>query len=181
MDELLLACGIQTVVVSTEDGYSKTVTPVEENQLWMTSAMPWNYTGVRRDTEILARTSGANLTFTISFKDLWDTFEEEAFLETLENWESLLPEDEILQEMVEATPTPAVQDPSLIETPEDQLAKPLLKAMNYETAWSIHRDAQLKNADLQRELEARQEDLNAQIAVLDGQIRAIYDQWNHNG
>ena len=181
MDEVLVDCGIRTIVFSTEDGHSSTVSTVGDKTLWPTGAMPWNYTGVNRDTEILARTNGANLAFTVGFKNLWDAFEKVSFTEVLDNWSAMLKEDEILQGLVEPTPTPAGQDPSLVETAEDQLAKPQLKVMTFEGARVAHEDAEWNNLKLERELSARQSELDQRIADLDAEIRALYDGWSSNG
>ena len=180
MEEQLINAGIRTVILNTEDGHSATVSPVENRELWYTGAMPWNYTGVSRDTEILARTNGANLVFTISFRNLWDAFDKTAFTAVLDTWAALQPEDDILQEMIEATPTPAVKDPTLQETPEDQLAKPQLKFVNFEQARSAHESAEAKNAELTRELTARQAEIDEKIAKLDAEIREQYDRWSES-
>lgn len=181
MDEVLVDCGIRTIVFSTEDGHSSTVSTVSDKVLWPTGAMPWNYTGVNRDTELLARTDGANLVFTVGFKNLWDAFEQAPFIEVLDNWSTMLKEDEILQGLVEPTPTPAGQDPSQVETAEDQLAKPQLKVMTFEGARVAHEDAEWNNLKLERELSSRQNELDKRIAELDAEIRALYDGWSSNG
>ena len=181
IDDVLEEYGFQTVIVSLEDGHSDTVSPVGGSRLWYTGAMPWNYTGMNRDTEILARTSGANLVFTMSFKNLWDAYEKETFIQVLDNWASMLVEDVLLQEVIEPTPTPAIKDPSQVETPEEQLAKPLLNVVNIDGARSAHEEAEIKNAGLEKELAERQAEIDKQIAKLDEQIRAIYDRWSQNG
>lgn len=180
MDEVLVACGIRTVILSTEDGHSAIVNPVGGSELWFTGAMPWNYTGVNRDTEILSRTSGANLVFTLSFKNLWDAFEKDAFTQTLDTWQSLLPEDDILQELIEPTPTPAVQTPST-EAPEDPLTRPQLKVVTLDGARRAHEEAEAKNVELEAEFKARQAELEKQIAALDEEIRGYYDKWSQRG
>ena len=48
----LIRCGIDTVIRGASDGHSATVT-AQNGKLWYTGAMPWNYTGVTSDTELL--------------------------------------------------------------------------------------------------------------------------------
>ncbi len=179
MKEMLLNWGIQTVVVPTEDGRSNTVTAPQDG-LWFTGAMPWNYTGVNRDTELLAYTNGANLLFTISFNNLWDAYDRDAFVKVLDNWVSMLLEENILQEIME-NGTPANQGNTQTESAEEQLAKPLLKVTNLETARATHEEAAVKNAQLEREFESHQAELDGKISSLDEQIRSLYDQWGQIG
>ena len=182
IDDVLAECGIQTIILSNEDGHSAIVSPVGGSAFWYTGAMPWNYTGMNRDTEILARTSGANLVFTISYNNLWDAYEQGTFIQVLNNWTSMLAEDDILQNLLEPTPTPTpAAGASAAQTAEDQLNKPQLKVVTLEAARSAHEEAEKKNAELERELAAREAELDKQIAQLDEQIRAIYDQWSQPG
>ena len=176
MDDTLTEFGIQTVIVSIEDGHSATVSPVGDG-FWFTGAMPWNYTGVSRDTELLARTNGSNLVFTISFNSLWDAFERDAFTKVLENWKSMLVEEDILQELIEPTPTPAAQ----ADSAEDALVQPLIRVTTVETARDTHETAAANNALLEKELAKRQSELDKQLADLDEQIRELYDQWSSSG
>lgn len=176
MDATLTEFGIRTVIVSTEDGHSATVNPVGEG-FWFTGAMPWNYTGVNRDTELLARTNGANLVFTISFSSLWDAYERDAFTKVLENWKSMLLVEDVLQELIEPAPTAAAQD----ESSEDSLVQPLLRVTTFEAARDTHEAAAANNALLEKEFAKRQASLDSQIAALDAQIRELYDQWSENG
>lgn len=177
-DPLLIEKGINTVILPAEDGRSTTVTPLN-GEIWFTGAMPWNYTGVTTDTELLARTNGANLTFTISFTNLWDAYEQGPFIRILDAWASMLDVDDPLEDLVQPTPTP---NPSLTgETPQDELLKPLMKASSYETARASHLEAEENNDALQAELESRKAALDEQIAALDAQIREIYDRWGTTG
>lgn len=168
-DELLIAHGITTVITAAPDGRSATVTDVS-GPLWFTGAMPWNYTGVTSDTDLLARTERANLTFTISFSNLWDAYEEASFIATLDNWESMQVIDDPL---VESLNQPEAEP----ETDEDPLLKPQLRICSYETARQTHLDAAMNDAGYQAEFARRQAELDEQIAALDEQIRALYDQW----
>lgn len=178
LDEALINCGIRTVIHNAEDGHSATVTSVD-GALWHTGAMPWNYTGVNSDTELLARTNGANLVFTISFKNLWDAYEEAAFSAVLDNWSSKLEADDALQEAAEPTPLP--QNPTLAVSQEEELLKPLLKVVNFEQARQAHEEAEANHDMLVKEQQRREADLDAEIKNLDDQIRALYDQWGHKG
>ena len=165
MDADLIACGITTVIHSAEDGHSATVTPVGSG-LWHTGAMPWNYTGVTSDTEQLARTNGANLVFTISFKNLWDAYEATSFSKVLDNWVSMLAMSDALQDAAVNT-----------AVPEEELEKLELKVVNFEQAYEAHREAESRNAALEREQTRRRQELDDQIAALDEEIRQIYDTW----
>ena len=169
LDETLAACGIRTVIVSAEDGHSNTVTPVGSG-IWHTGAMPWNYTGVNSDTEQLARTNGANLVFTISFKNLWDAYESAAFVKVLDNWASMLSPVDGMPETVGST-----------AAAEEELQKPLLRVLNFEQAYEAHSEAESRNAALALEQAQRKQDLDTQIAELDEQIRGIYDTWGGQG
>lgn len=177
MNETLIEHGIKTVILPAENGRSSTVTSMD-GPLWFTGAMPWNYTGVMTDTELLARTESANLTFTMSFETLWDAYEKESFIKILDNWAEMLDVDDPLKDLAIPTPTPNPADPdAVILTPEEELIQPLLKTTNFETAREAHKQAKEQNAELQKELEDRQSTLDAQIASLDEQIRAVYDKW----
>ena len=165
LDETLAACGIRTVIVGAEDGHSNTVTPVGSG-IWYTGAMPWNYTGVNGDTEQLARTDGANLAFTISFKNLWDAYEAAAFGKVLDNWVSM---------QVSGDPLQAASGNTAAA--ENELQKPMLKVLNFEQAYEAHSQAESRNAALAMELTQRKQELDSQIAALDEQIRGIYDAW----
>ncbi len=178
LDSALLSCGITTVIHSAEDGHSSTVTTVSD-PLWHTGAMPWNYTGVNSDTELLARTSGANLVFTVSFKNLWDAYEEDAFRSVLENWVSLLVPSDALQDAADSAS--AQQDPGVSAAQENELLKPQLKVVNFEQAHQIHAEAEANNVMLIEEQEQRKAELDAQIQDLDEQIRALYDEWGQKG
>ena len=178
MTQDLIDHGITTVVLPGEDGRSATVTPLD-GEVWVTSAMPWNYTGVNTDTELLARTNGANLTFTISFKNLWDAYEEESFIRILDNWESMLDTDDPLEELSQGTNT-ASANPAEVITAQDQLLMPRLKTTNYESARQAHLAAVSDNEGLQREQDERRAALDEQIAALDEQIRAVYDRWEQS-
>ena len=168
-DELLLSHGITTVIVDSSDGHSDTVTDVNSD-IWHTSAMPWNYTGVASDTELLAVTDGGNMSFTISFRNLWDAYEEEGFVKVLDTLQEYLVTDDPLEEREKDSENK--QDGS-----EDDLEKPLLRVLEYDAARMKHVQAKEQNTVLDNEFHSRQAELEAQIAELDEQIREIYEKW----
>jgi hypothetical protein len=178
MEPILIRCGIETVILSADDGHSATVTSLS-GPIWHTGAMPWNYTGVNSDTELLARTSGANLVFTVSFKNLWDAYEEEAFVKVLDNWTSMFEVTDALQSASEPTPMPQNGNTSAGHVSE--IPDPLLKVTNFEEARRIHAEAEAKNIELAEEQTRREAELDKQIADLDAQIRELYDQWGQSG
>ncbi len=179
-DEELIENGIRTVIVPAADGRSSTVTPVD-GELWFTGAMPWNYTGVATDTELLARTNGANLTFTMSLNDLWDAYEQGPFTQILDNWVEMLDVDDPLAELVLPTPASDPKGAASSPQPEDELLKPLLRSTNYESAREAHLAAQNSNADLQTEFDSRKAQLDEEISALDEEIREIYVRWEEAG
>ena len=123
MDPILKAHGIDTVILDADDGRSLAFTEVGD--IWVTGAMPWSYTGVSNDIEYLARTDGGNLTFTVSFTDLWDqldlvdeealglnqrekeTDSEIAFTAMLDQIKGLLVYDDAISQYVNQTPAPS--------------------------------------------------------------------------
>ena len=176
MDEELVACGIRTVVLNGENGHTNTVTS-PSGDLWMTTAMPWNYTGMKTDLEILSRTNGSNLVYTMGFENLWDAYDEKSFLSVMENWQEMLAPDEELQAMISPSPTPQLMDPSLIETTQDKLYKPLIRSLSLDAARKAHLDAEEAKIVLQAELDQRESELNAEIEALDEKIRLLYSEW----
>ena len=177
LNEELIANGFMTVILPADDGRSNTVTSLK-GDLWFTGAMPWNYTGVNTDTELLARTNGANLSFTISFVNLWDAYEEEPFVRILDNWASMLDLDNPLEGLEQSSNTGNHGNSSGNST-QEKLLKPLLKSTNYESARAAHLAAEENNEKLEMELQLRKDELNARIQTLDEQIREIYDRWEN--
>ena len=173
IDEALARCGIETVITGASDGHSSTVTTVDGG-LWFTGAMPWNYTGVNADLDLLARTNGANLVFTVSFSSLWDAYEEEAFEKTLDNYVSFL----ATESAVEADSQSVTQD---VGQTAGETNRPLLKVVTFEEARSSHQLAESSKAELEREQQKRERDLDEQIEALDQQIRELYGQWGQTG
>ncbi len=170
MDETLLAAGVETVVVNAEDGHSATVSEVGE--LWYTGAMPWNYTSIENDVARLAVTDGANLVFTVSMQDMWDSFEPESFAAMIDAWSPVLVRESVFDEAVSPTPTSTAAS-------SQQGVEPLLKICSFEEAREAHRVAAESRDSLVREHEERQEELSARIQELTEQISAVYEQWNH--
>ncbi len=175
IDEALVRCGIETVIRGASDGHSATVTAVD-GELWFTGSMPWNYTGVNADLDLLARTNGANLVFTVSFSNLWDAYEEEAFEKTLDNFVAVLATDSALEASAQAQTLGTGQTAGDKDTPW-----PLLKIVTFEEARSSHKLAESNKTELEREQQKRENDLNEQIEALDQQIRELYEQWGQTG
>ena len=177
-EEKLIEYGFDTVIVNAPDGRSETVTPVD-GAIWYTGSMPWNYTGMNSDTEILARTDGANMVYTVSFKNLWDAYEKESFVKVLDNWASMQEKDELLESLIEPTPVP--QDPTMGLTPEDELKKPIIRVTTVSAARSAHMLSESNNRELEKELETRRAAISKQIEELDTKIRDLYNQWDQTG
>ena len=198
MDPILKAHGIDTVILDADDGRSLAFTEVGD--IWVTGAMPWSYTGVSNDIEYLARTDGGNLTFTVSFTDLWDqldlvdeealglnqrekiTDSELAFTAMLDQIKGLLVYDDAISQYVNQTPAPS-------PTPQGQKEEnsefawieeidPQLKSVNITNARAQHGEGNEKTVLLKQEYDVRTAEIDAQIADLDRQINAIYAEWN---
>ena len=198
MDPILKAHGIDTVILDADDGRSLAFTEVGD--IWVTGAMPWSYTGVSNDIEYLARTDGGNLTFTVSFSDLWDqldlvdeeaqglnqrekiTDSELAFTAMLDQIKGLLVYDDAISQYVNQTPAPS-------PTPQGQKEEnsefawieeidPQLKSVNITNARAQHGEGNEKTVLLKQEYDAQIAEIDAQVADLDRQISAIYAEWN---
>lgn len=191
MDQELIDCGFTTVILDSTSGRN-TVTDLS-GDLWFTGAMPWGYTGSATDLELLGRTDGANLVLTMKLKEIWDkslnrnveSQEKLAFIDILDSWKELLYEDDPLQDLEKVGPTPNIyintnDSEALHEmylnslTPEQQLLLPKFRSVNAETALRLHRDAIDSNSTLVQERDAKEADLDRQIAVLDEKIRNTY-------
>ncbi len=172
MDETLIAAGIETVVVNAEDGHSATISKVDA--LWFTGAMPWNYTGISNDIQLLTLTDGANLVFTVSIKDMWDAYEPESFAALLDSWSEYLVRESILDSSVVSNGSALINGAADTQTPQQ-----LLKVCTFEDAREAHRLAAESRDSLVREHERQQAELDAQIEELEGKINAVYNDWNH--
>ena len=166
LQQTLLDHGITTVIVNALDGHSNTVT--EFDPIWITGAMPWNYTGVMSDLDLLAVTEGGNLTFTLSTSDILDQFEAKSFGEMMDKWYELI--------------TDAENDPYLTATSKTSTkasdnktaVDPLLAVATYENARTTHETATQYGFMLDRELQGKLDDLNAQIESITAEIQDIY-------
>ncbi len=194
MSAELIACGIRTVVLDAADGRSNTVTDVN-SPLWFTGAMPWNYTGSATDTELLGRTDGANLCFTLKMSEDWaenNSTEKASFVTTLDSWKDMLYSENPLDELDKVGPTPSIyidsSDKDLIHntmqqmyldslTAEQQLLLPRFRSTTFEGALKYHQDAISNNSVKQTEINARKASLDQQIADLDTRITELYARW----
>ena len=198
MDPILKAHGIDTVILDADDGRSLAFTEVGD--IWVTGAMPWSYTGVSNDIEYLARTDSGNLTFTVSFTDLWDqldlvdeealglnqrekeTDSEIAFTAMLDQIKGLLVYDDAISQYVNQTPAPS-PTPQVIKPEDNEFAwieeiDPQLKSVNITDARAQHGEGNEKTVLLKQEYDAQVAEIDAEIADLDRQINAIYAEWS---
>lgn len=197
-DAILKEHGVKTVVVNAPDGRSSTVTDITRD-LWFTGAMPWGYTGSDIDLQLLARTDGANMTYTMVFKETWkdektmaskNTQEEESFKAFLDSWKEMLYFDSPLDSMEQITPANSSifinsnDKQQLYElylqelTPDQQVLLPRFRSTTYEQARDFHLQAIENSKEKQAELDAQIADLDAQIADLGKQLDEIYAQWS---
>lgn len=166
LQDKLLEHGITTVIVNAADGHTNTVT--EFGAVWVTGAMPWNYTGVMSDLDLLAVTEGGNLTFTISIGDILDQFESNSFTEMMDKWYTLTTEAE-----ADARNTAAAK--TTVKTGEEKTGvEPLLVVASYETARTAHETAYQNALLLDRELQTKLSELDGQIAAINAQVQGIY-------
>ena len=200
MDPILKEHGIKTVIVNASDGRSSTVTDITAD-LWFTGAMPWSYTGSDIDMELLGRTDGANLTYTMIFNETWkdektqkskETQEEASFKTFLENVKSMMYYESPLDNMEQVASASSIfvdtqnQD-QLYElylqelSPEEQMLLPRFRLANYEQARDFHLKAIENSQEKKSEMDTRQAELDAQIKELDDKIADIYARWNDAG
>lgn len=199
LNEEMIACGIQTVILNAADGRTNTVTDVT-GDLWTTGAMPFNYTGSATDTELLGRTDGANLCFTMKFNEVWDLSnpvnkgkneiaEAKAFSSVLASWDEMLYDENPLDELESVGPTPSIyidpNDKDLVHdtmqqmylnelTPAQLLLLPRFRSTTFENALQYHRDSITNNGHMQAEMDQRRAELDTQISDLDARISEIY-------
>ncbi len=196
-DTVLKEHGIQTVVVNASDGRSSTVTDIT-GDLWFTGAMPWGYTGSDIDLQLLARTDGANMTYTMTFNETWadpktgnsnNTQEEQSFKAFLDSWKEMLYFDSPLDSMEQLKPDSSIfintnDKEQLYElylqelTPDQKVLLPRFRSTTYEQARDFHLQAIENSKEKQTELDAGVAKLDAEIADLDQQLADIYAQWN---
>ena len=200
MDPILEEHGIKTVIVNASDGRSSTITDVTAD-LWFTGAMPWSYTGSDIDMELLGRTDGGNLSYTMVFNDTWtdvktgksrETQEQESFKLFLENLKSMMYYESPLDNMEQVASASSIfvdtqnQD-QLYElylqelSPDQQMLLPRFRLVNYDQARNFHLQAIENSKEKKAELDARTTELNEQISALDTKISEIYASWNSAG
>jgi len=140
----------------------------EFGPIWVTGAMPWNYTGVMGDLDLLSVTEGGNLTFTLSSSDILDQFDTKSFTEMMDKWYVLI--------------TDAENDPNITAAPkttaksgdEKSNIEPMLVVAPYEVARAAHETAYQNGLLLDWELQTKLNELNEQTAALTAQIQDIY-------
>jgi len=164
LQQTLLDHGISTVIVNALDGHSNTVS--EYDPIWITGAMPWNYTGVMSDLDLLAVTEGSNLTFTLSTSDILDKFEAKSFTEMMDKWYELITD-------VENDPYLAASSKTVTKG-SDTTVDPLLVVATYENARSAHKTATQNGYLLDNELQVKLDELNGQIESITAEIQDIY-------
>ena len=195
-DAILKEHGIKTVVVNASDGRSSTVTDVT-GDLWFTGAMPYGYTGYDIDLELLGRTDGANLTYTITLAEEWldkdgkskSTKEEKAFTEFLDKVKEYVYYESPLDSMEQVASASSIfvdtkNQEQMYElylqelTPDQQALLPRIRETLFEQALDVHVKG-LENSQAKKaELDAEVAKLDAQIADIDSQLDEIYAQWN---
>ena len=174
MDAVLEEYGINTILLNAENGHSSTVTRIEG--FWFTGAMPWNYTGINSDLELLSYVDGGNLAFTVSFEDMWDAFEQKPFITLMETLKEVLVVENLLEQEAIVTPTPTPTDQS--GTAEETTIKPQLNVTSFNKAREAHLTSAESENLLIKEREDYMRDLDAQIEDINNQVSAIYDAWS---
>lgn len=195
-DAILKEHGITTVIVNASDGRSSTVTDVTGG-LWFTGAMPYGYTGYDLDMELLGRTDGANLTYTMTLAEEWtdkngkskETKEEKSFTDFLDKMKEFLYYESPLDSMEQIASASSIfvdtQDQQQMYelylqelTPDQQVLLPRIREATYEQALDYHVKGLENSKEKKAELDAEVAKLNEQIAELDKQLSDIYAQWN---
>lgn len=199
-DATLKEHGIKTVIVNASDGRSSTVTDVT-GELWFTGAMPWSYTGYDLDLELLGRTDGANLTYTVTLTEQWtdpktkktvETKEEKSFTSFLDKVKEYLYYESPLDNMEQVASASSIfvdtkDQEQLYElylqelTPDQKALLPRIRETTYEQALDYHVKGLENSKEKKAELDEEIAKLDAQIAELDQQLTDIYAQWNAAG
>ncbi len=195
-DAILKEHGIKTVIVKTSDGRSNTVMDVMRD-LWFTGAMPYGYTGYDMDLELLGRTDGGNLTYSVTLTEEWtdskthkslETKEEESFTAFLDKLKEYLYFESPLDNMEQVASASSVfvnqsNKDELYElylqelSPDQKALLPRIRETTYEQARDFHLNGLGNSQEKKAELEAQIADLDAQIADLDAQLNDIYAQF----
>ncbi len=196
-DAILKEHGIKTVIVNASDGRSSTVTDIT-GDLWFTGAMPWGYTGYDMDLELLGRTDGANLSYTVTLTEQWfdpktnkslETKEEKSLTDFLDKVKEYLYFESPLDSMEQLKPDSSLfinsnDKEQLYElflqelTPDQQVLLPRIRETSYEQARDFHLKGLENSKEKQAELDKQLAELDEQIADLDQQLDEIYAQWN---
>ena len=196
MDEQIIACGLDTVILNASNGRDGTVTDTSA-PLWKTGAMPLNYTGFATDVELIGRTDGSNLCFVVDMGNPmsptyipWSMQDPEnpetpkaVFRQTLESWLDMLYVESPLDELdkVSARYISGDSDEAMQQlymeslTTDQQLLLAKFRVVNLENAKGSHTLVSQGNEENQNELEAKKADLQDRIDELDEQIRGLYD------
>ena len=200
--EDMIACGIKTVIFNSEDGRSQTVTDMT-GDLWITYAMPWNYTGSTADMELLGRTDGGNQVFYLQFSEYWDknrnykqeeSKEKAAFQRVLTNWDKekwiyaddLLEGYETLDTKLYMYSGSSNVDEDLLRdiyidqlTPEQQLLLPRVRSVNFEQALEYHLTAAEKSEEYKQQQQQEADRIRQEIAALDEKIASVYASYEN--
>ena len=202
MDQMFIDCGIKTVILPASDGRSHTVTD-PTGELWFTYAMPWYYTGASTDLELLGRTDGGNLCFTMKLTEIWDknktknveSNEAISFKEIMDSWvkNGWVYDDDPLKDYETVGPTPYMyvdtNDKDQVHdvlqemyintlTPEQELLLPRFRSVNFDVARENHIRATTDKVLLQAQKEQSELNIQNRISSLEEQIRSIYAMYN---
>ena len=206
MEEQMIECGIGTVIVNAHDGRSSTVTDATK-PIWLTGAMPWNYTGIATDVELLGRTDGANLCFVVDMGDPYsypytpwseqesladftgdsvNLSDKAAFQKIIQSWKNMIYIESPLDDLETVQPvyvpgnsTEAMQQLYLESlTTDQQLKLPRFRVTTADAAKQYHVAADVGYQEIIDEQNQKYQEIQNQIDELDAQIRAKYDAFN---
>lgn len=197
-DAILKEHGIKTVIVKASDGRSGTVMDVTAD-LWFTGAMAYGYTGYDIDLELLGRTDGGNLTYTVTLTEEWfdkngktkETKEEKAFTDFLDKLKEYLYFESPLDNMEQVASASSVfvnqsDKEELYElylqelSPDQKALLPRVRETTYEQARDFHLNGNENSQEKKAEMDAKIAELDAKIAELDTQLEAIYAQFHES-
>ena len=197
-DAILKEHGVKTVIVKASDGRSGTVMDVTAD-LWFTGAMAYGYTGYDIDLELLGRTDGGNLTYTVTLTGEWvdkngkskETKEEKAFTDFLDKLKEYLYFESPLDSMEQVASASSVfvnqsDKEELYElylqelSPDQKALLPRVRETTYEQARDFHLNGNENSQEKKAEMDAKIAELDAKIAELDTQLEAIYAQFHES-
>ena len=194
MDDVFIECGIRTIIRPTENARENMVSDPTA-ALWHIGSRPWYYTAAPADLELLGRTDGGNICFTMKVTDKWKTnildSQIDQFVAAMESWKAnnWLYDDDPLEEYDRVGPTPAMYvDPNDEETarqvlhegylasltPEQLLMLPRFRSVSLDTALELHASAAVNRPLLEQEREEKRAELEKQIADLEAEIGEVY-------